>query len=206
MPADALVELKVATEKRLSGEIDWQAQVAEVSGAQARAKAAEDKAQRSESDRDEKSKPYLADPFFIYLWRAGYGTPAYRGGSIARLGDGFVARVVNYEPARQNYFTLTEIPQRLREHADRLKADVEGAEAELIALERRALEADGIVRLEEVHKTAEGELADVDQRTAEFEQEDVTLEHARESLLGEGELHGLARVLEDLAASMQRED
>ena len=204
--AEAIAALKETTQKRMAGDLAWQAQAAKLSGAQARAEATDDKAKQSETDRDEKSKPYLADSLFVYLWKSGYGTSAYRGGPIARLGDGYVARVVNYEPARQNYFTLTEIPKRLREHAERLKAEVVEEEARLTAIERTALEADGIEEREAVHRKAEEDLEASDHRIAELEQENAALEQQRTMLLGEDGQQGLGGALAELAASMQRED
>lgn len=204
--ADAITALTEATEKRIADDVAWQAQAARLAGAQARAQAAEEKALRSEADRDEKSKPYLADRLFVYLWGRGYGTSAYRGGAFARFGDGYVARVVNYEPARQNYFTLTEIPKRLREHADRLKTEVAEEEEKLAALERAALVAAGIEPREAAHRAAGQALDAADARIAKLESEDAALEQERRGLLGEeGEL-GLAGALSELAASMQRED
>src|SRR5690606_40922110 len=75
-------------------------------------------------------------------------------GTLTRMGDSFVARVVRYEQARQNYYALTEIPKRLRDHAERLKADLVAADAELETFEREALEADGIEPLEARHEQA----------------------------------------------------
>lgn len=204
--AEAIAGLEETTQKRMAGDLTWQAQAAKLSGAEARAQAADDKAKQSETDRDEKSKPYLADPLFVYLWKRGYGTSAYRGGPISRLGDGYVARVVGYEPARQNYFTLTEIPKRLREHADRLKAEFVEEEAKLTAIERAALEADGIEEREAVHRKAEEELEASDHRIAGIEQENAALEQERAALLGEGGQQGLTGALAELAESMQRED
>ncbi|MGK9053657.1 hypothetical protein [Neorhizobium petrolearium] len=204
--AEAITGLEEATQKRMAEDLAWQAQAAKLSGAEARAQAADIKAKQSETDRDEKSKPYLADRLFVYLWERGYGTSVYRGGPIARLGDGYVARVVQYEPARQNYFTLTEIPKRLREHADRLKAEVAEEEAKLTAIERAALEADGIEGREAAHRKAEEELEASDRRIADLEREDAALEQERAVLLGEDGDKGLAGALAELAESMQRED
>ncbi|SON53991.1 hypothetical protein HDIA_0450 [Hartmannibacter diazotrophicus] len=204
--ADAIAALTDATEKRMAGDVDWQAQAAHLSGAQARAEAADTKAAQSEADRDGKSKPYLADPLFVYLWGRGYGTSAYRAGPIVRLGDGYVARVVNYEPARRNYFGLTEIPKRLRDHAERLKAMVAEEDAKLEALERKALEDNGIVALEKAHEDAEAALQETDRRVADLERESAALEEERTALLGESGPWGQSGVLNDLANSMQRED
>lgn len=203
---DTLAALEEATRGRLADDMAWQAQAARLSGAETRAAAAEDKASQSAADRDEKSKPYLADRLFVYLWERGYGTPAYGGGFLARMGDGYVARVVNYEAARQNYFSLTELPKRLRAHADRLKAEVEDEAKALAAIERRALEADGIGPLEAAHAAAGRALDEADAWIAAIEKEDAALEQQRAHLLGPGGEQSLAGVLEELAASLQRED
>lgn len=204
--ADAITERREATERRMADDLAWQAQAAKVSGAEAQAGAAEAKALQAETDRDEKSKPYLSDRLFTYLWERGYGTPAYRGGPIARLGDGYVARTVNYEAARRNYFTLTEIPKRLREHAERLKAALAEEEARLTKLEREALEADGVAVLEAAHRGAEAALKEAEQVIADLKAEDGALEGEIAALQGDGGPWGMGGVLGDLATSLQRED
>ena len=204
--AEAIAAREEATEARMAGDVEWQAQSARLLGAQMRAEAAEDKASRSEADRDEKSKPYLADALFVYLWKRRYGTSQYSAGPITRLGDGYVARVINYEPARQNYFSLTEIPKRLREHADRLKAVAEEEERTLVALERAGLEDDGITALESAHDQASEELQSADTLIAGLEADDARLESERNALLSDDGEHGLGEVVSGLAASMQGED
>lgn len=200
--ADALNELRAATERRMADDVAWQAQAAKVSGVEAQAKAADAKATQAEADRDEKAKPYLADTLFVYLWERGYGTPAYRAGPLARLGDGFVAKVVDYEPARQNYFTLTEIPKRLREHAERLKADFAAEEAKLTEIERAALEADGIAAKEAAWQAADAAVKEAEKTIADIEAELAGLDGA----LSDGGPWGMGGVLGDLAQSLQRED
>jgi len=204
--ADAIAAQEEATQARMANDLAWQALTAKVDGVEDRAQAAEAKAQQSEADRDEKSKPYLADPLFVYLWKKGYGTSAYRGGYIARMGDEFVARVVRYEQARQNYYALTEIPKRLRDHAERLKADLVAAEAELVALERSALEADGIVKLEADHEQADAALEAHDAQVADLESRIEALKRERQSLTDDTGDQGLGGALNELAASLQRDD
>ncbi|WP_188899749.1 coiled-coil domain-containing protein [Caldovatus sediminis] len=102
------------------------------------ARHADRKAAFARRDREEKGRPYEADPLFLYLWRRGYGTPAYRAGPIARLLDGWVARVARYESARRSYALLTELPERLAEHAARMRDAAEAAAADLAEYERAA--------------------------------------------------------------------
>lgn len=194
-----------ATETRLADDVAWQAQSARLEGALARAQAAEEKAEQSEADRDAKSKPYLADRLFAYLWERGYGTATYRGGFFTRWGDDYVARLIRYEPARQNFFLLNEIPRRLREHAGRLRTLAEEEEARLDALERAGLEADGIAALTAAHAGAVAALDAHDAKQAELERALAATE-TRRAALSEGENSNLARAQEGLAESLKRTD
>lgn len=201
--ADALSDLRTATRARLSGEVAWQAAVARLSGVRELAAAARDKAARAAADRDEKSKPYLADRLFRYLWERGYGTPAYRGSVFTRWGDAYVARVVNFAPARQDFFSLTEIPKRLQEHAARLAEALAAEEQRQTALERAALEADGVAAPEATYAAAEAALAEVDHAAGDLEQAIARVDAERDGLLGE---KGLASVLADLTSALGRTD
>ncbi|MEO1037014.1 MAG: hypothetical protein AAFX44_15775 [Pseudomonadota bacterium] len=110
---------------------------------------AEEKTARAEQDRREKGKPYEADPLFRYLWDRGYGTSAYRAWPLSRLIDRMMARHIRFEHARRNYYSLTEIPRRLRRHTERLEAAAAASLNELAELERSAEVAAGVETLEE---------------------------------------------------------
>ncbi|WP_395665379.1 hypothetical protein [Methylocella sp.] len=126
--------------------------------------AAERKAASAEADRAEKGKPYEDDPLFIYLFRRGFGTSAYRAGSLARFFDGKVARFIGYDAARANYQLLNEIPPRLREHAERQKQLLAQAREQLAGVEKAGLEAAGLGPLIDEARRAQAGLADTDRR------------------------------------------
>jgi len=86
--------------------------------------AAERKAAQAECDLEEKRKPYEADPLFMYLWSRGLGTSRYRAIPLVRYFDRKVARHIGFDDARRNYAVLIELPVRLREHAERLRAEL----------------------------------------------------------------------------------
>ena len=88
---------------------------------------AEQKAEQAEADLQEKRQPYEADPLFMYLWRAKFGTSEDRAGGIVRYFDRKVAKLIGFDGARRNYAVLLQLPVRLREHADRLRAELSGA-------------------------------------------------------------------------------
>jgi hypothetical protein len=83
--------------------------------------AAERKAVQAEADLAEKRVPYEQDPIFMYLWRRGFGTPRYKSTGLVRYLDRKAAAHIGYAEASRNYAMLTELPLRLREHADRLR-------------------------------------------------------------------------------------
>ena len=85
------------------------------------------KTAEAEARREQKRKPYDDDPLFSYLWAERYGTSEYRAGLIQRFFDGLIARHIRYEQARQNFYTLNEIPRRLAAHAARLEAEAAGS-------------------------------------------------------------------------------
>ncbi len=90
-----------------------------------------EKAQTAEADRRTKGEPYENDPLFIYLWRRDYGGRDYRPSRIIRWLDGKVAALIGWSNARANYSMLLEIPKRLSEHAERLKARLDAAEGQI---------------------------------------------------------------------------
>lgn len=141
-------DLRAATQTRLASDKDWLAANEKVVAAQTLAGKAEDKAKQAEADRVTKGAPYEADKLFMYLWRNGFGTSRYAAGNVVRYFDRKVAAVCGFIDARPNYAMLNEIPLRLREHAAHVVDDVTAATAARTAIERAALEDDGIVGLE----------------------------------------------------------
>jgi hypothetical protein len=84
---------------------------------------AQEKLAQAEADRDEKRRPYEADPMFMYLWRRRFGTRDYEAGNLVRYLDRKVAHLIGYEAARVNYTMLMELPDRMREHVERLNQE-----------------------------------------------------------------------------------
>jgi hypothetical protein len=199
-------ELTAAVETQVKGRPDWAAQQERVAQANATAKAAADKAAQSEADRKSKGKPYESDPLFMYLWRSQYGTAHYHGGPIRRYFDGKVAKLVGYDSARVNYHLLTEIPLRLRQHADRLAEEARGELAKRTAIERRALEAEGVVALETDLDAAEKNLAQTEERLAHAKGEMAALDADRTAANDEAGDPDYRQALEMLTKRLSRED
>ena len=92
---------------------------------------ARDRLEETSADRDEKRKPYELDRIFAYLLRVGYGTPGYDKEGLIRLCDSWLADFVGFDKAHKNYQLLLAIPDRLAEHAERLKTDIGDAEEKI---------------------------------------------------------------------------
>jgi hypothetical protein len=194
------------TQARLENDQEWVAQRRALTHAKQVAEAAAEKAARSESEKEEKKRPYEADALFVYLWRRGFGTPAYRTFSLARFLDGRVARLIGYQEARPNYFMLNEIPLRLREHAERLGEEAEAEAEKLAAIERRALEADGILPLEAALAEAENRAAEAERHLASKDEQLARLDAEEHAALAAGTDPMLREALDLVAGSLARED
>jgi hypothetical protein len=136
-------ELEAGVEARLAYDPAYQTQARQAQEAEVKASRAERKAEQAAKDRIEKGKPYEADPFFMYLWQRKYGTKDYRDWPAFRYFDGKVARLCNFDLARAGYAALLGLPERLSEHAERLRAEVEGQADLLEAVKWEALAAAG---------------------------------------------------------------
>jgi hypothetical protein len=203
---DIVDDLAEKTRARLAGDKAWLDARDRVTSTEAMAQASAEKADQAEKDLAEKRKPYDADPIFSYLWKRGYGTSAYRAGFLARYFDRKIAKLVDYDKARPNYYMLTEIPVRLRDHATRLHEAIAAAKSELVALERKALEADGIAPLEAKAAAADDARkafgAELDGMKAEL----AALDTEQAALLDPAGDHSLAKAIDGLAAAIARED
>jgi hypothetical protein len=148
-----------------------------VAEATAKAEQADRKAAQAEADREEKGQPYRDDSLFMYLWKRRYLTPDYTGGGLTRSLDGWVAKIIKYADARSNYYMLTELPLRLREHADRQKEMAAQEVQELHDMEAQALQVEDIIHNKSALETAQKALEEVESRIeAEEEQHDALLQ------------------------------
>lgn len=153
--AETAVRKRGEAVEALEEDADCRKAAAAVAAVEAQAAKAEGKAGAARAELDGKSKPYLAEPMFAYLWERGYGTSAYAGRGLVRTLDRWIAGLVGYEKARTDFRNLNEIPRRLATHAERLRGDLAAARSELdrasrvhtagaeeAAAEARRLEAD----------------------------------------------------------------
>jgi hypothetical protein len=144
---DAAVNELNAFKEKISPSITsdpaWVALNARVEAASKIAEEAEKKAAQAEADRSRKKTPYESDPLFMYLWQRKFGTSAYPSGVFIRYFDKKVAALINYREARANYATLNQIPETLRDHANRVGAEFIAERQKLAAFEQDRLIAAG---------------------------------------------------------------
>lgn len=203
---EPIAALQARVEAEMASDPGWLAQKAALDNAIEVATAAEEKAKVSEADRDEKRKPYEADPLFMYLWERKFGTAAYTASNIVRYLDRRVASLVGYDTARPNYMLLNEIPDRLREHAAASLAKARSADEVLEQIERVALTNAGIEPLEavlaqrlEALKVASDRLTAAQRMMASFEDE-------RARLQSEGDQRAHGEALNVLTQALAQEN
>jgi hypothetical protein len=200
----SLEELQARVEPQVRGTTSWIAQKGAVDRNEAVWSAADKKAAQAEADRETKRKPYEADALFIYLWKRGFGTAQYRANHLVSFLDGKVAELVGFQAARANYAMLNEIPARLREHAERCRADLEGERSKLVAIEHDGLKQAGSEAIEAKLVAARAALADADGRLNQADAALKTLDQERSKLLLDGENSTYQRAIDIVAEADSR--
>ncbi len=197
-----LDDAEAVLEERLGKDAGYAAQHERARAADETARHAEEKTAQAQKDREEKGKPYESDRLFMYLWKRGYGTSGYRAWPIVRALDAWVARLCDFFRARPNYAMLLEIPVRLREHAEGLRARAREELDRLEALRSAAAEAAGIPPLRDALAAAKGKLAEADEGIAKEEARFQELVDRRAAFAG-GEDEYFTRGIEILAREFE---
>ena len=201
--ARRLAEREAAVQKGLQDDGEFEAQLERAHEAEAVAARADDKAELAREDRSRKGKPFEADELFMYLWQRGYGSSAYSAGPLARLLDGWVARLCGYQDARANYWLLLEIPRRLAEHAEHARETAKQALDSLQDIEERAARDGQVPEARDALAEAERrqDTLDEDIEAAEGRLRDLQAEHNRYTA---GEDGHLAKALRVFSATLER--
>jgi len=165
----AVDDAEAAAQQALGADANYRAKLEAASASDAVADSAEAKATAAHADREQKGKPYEADPLFTYLWARSFGTASYAHGGLTRALDGWVARVADFEPHRRDYWLLTELPARFDEHAQRMRAQADADLAAVQALEKDAADRAGVPARQKTLEEAQRALAAIDERIQEQE-------------------------------------
>ncbi|WP_460451595.1 coiled-coil domain-containing protein [Alsobacter sp. SYSU BS001988] len=197
-------DLRKRVEAQASVDPSWTAARARVDELTGHARQALKKASDAAADRDEKRRPYEADPLFMYLWNRRFGTATYTARGFVRAMDRLVARVVGFDKAGANYTLLNQIPERLGEHAKRMAEELKAAQDALTALERTALVNAGMEAVEAAATKAREDVGQAEARLADARDNLSTLDRTYDASILEGDApyHDAVEVL---AAADQKE-
>ena len=200
--ATELDKQEAAVQERLESDEQYNEQLERAQSMDAIADEAEVKTQDAIDDKKAKGEPYESDKLFMYLWRRGYGTSEYSANPLARMLDGWVARISGYEKARPNYWMLKEIPKRLKAHAAAARAASDAEFEKLEQLEIEAAEAMGVPTTRQELDALEKALAEIDESIADVERQiaEMGSERARFAS-GDDEL--MKKALDRLAEEMR---
>ena len=137
-----------------------------------------EKANESESTRIQKGIPYEKCELFMYLWKEKYGTPEYKNKGITKVLDSWVASFLEYEKDRVNYWTLLEIPKRLKKHEEEARLEYKNNVEILSKIEHEKAKTLGLQVLHEKEMLKQEEVDKIDDNL-------VLLEKVYESMMVE---------------------
>ena len=202
----AVEEVRALAEGRIKGTSPWVDARKSHEAADAIAGEAEKKAAQSEAELGAKKKPYDADPLFAYLSGNGFGTQRYAGNNFVRMMDRSVASFIGFAEARASYAMLTEIQQRLREHANRQRQLADAARAQIAGLERQAMIEAGIEPKERALAEARHKLAGADGNAERKRSALKEIEVQRNALVGQGSDAAYGEALKTIADGDAQDD
>lgn len=200
----ALDSAEARVQEKLQEDPRYQAQLEKTREAETTAEHAREKTRQAQATRAEKGRPYENDPLFSYLWRRKYGTSGYSAGPLSRYLDDWVAGLCRYEAARANYATLLAIPERLGEHASRLRQRADEEFIGLTRIEVEAAEADGVPPLKEALDEAQEALDAIDRDIEGAENDLHELERQRSRYVS-GEDEEFREAIDTISSAFERE-
>jgi len=204
---DAAVETyesRVAeAEAGLKGSAAYAALVEAAEEARAVTQRAGQKLELAHNDRTEKGAPYEQDPLFSYLWKRRFRSPEYKAGGVIRMLDSWVAKLCRYDQAFLNYQRLTELPDRIAEHAVFVAGLEDKAEAALVEAEERAMREAGVEALQGEADRLKAEIAVCDGEIAAAEEAHRAMAQRHEAALKE-EAGPAVEARELLAAELRK--
>lgn len=161
------------------------------------------KLELARTDRTAKGAAYEQDALFSYLWKRRFRSPDYKAGGIVRMLDGWVAKLCRYDQAVLNYQRLTQLPERIAEHAV-FVAGLEGkAEAALVEAEQQAMRQVGVETLKAEAEGLKAQIAACDGDIVAAEEAHRELARRHEAALKE-ETGPAVEARELLAAELRR--
>jgi chromosome segregation ATPase len=183
----------------------YQRQLEQLDAALQIARRADKKATQAAEDLSTKGRPYQDDELFMYLWGRKYLTADYRYGGIVRMLDGWVARLINFKENRADYYMLNELPQRLREHADRAAEEADRQGKALQQMEEEAAEKEGVISLQDDLEKKEKKLQEINDQIEAEEKRYKELLHQKNDFAA-GEDDYTVKIVTMLAGELEHQD
>ena len=184
----------------------WTAVKARFDQASQTASEADKKAAQAEINREQKKNPFLSDRLFMYLWQRKFGTSDYSSGFFVRYFDAKIATLINYREARANYAMLNQIPERLRDHANRVGAELSAERQKLAAFEQDRLIAAGGGPLQKKAAEAKQALDSSEAQVAEARQRLEVLDQQYHAIAGRDNNGAFTKAIELMAENDSRDD
>ena len=204
--ANELHALEQEIAPRVTSDPAWITLKARCDSASSTAGEAEKKAAQAEAGREQKKNPYLSDPLFMYLWRRKFGTSDYSSGFFVRFFDAKIAALINYREARANYAMLNQIPERLRDHANRVGAEFSAERQKLAAFEQDRLIAAGGGPLQKKAAEAKAALDSSEAQVAQARQRLEVLDQQYHAIAGRDNNGAFTKAIELMAENDSRDD
>lgn len=185
-----------AADERAAQDPEFQRLSAAAEEAERVAQHAEQKSGFATRDFEEKGRPYRADPLFAYLWDRGWGTGRYRAFPLIRMIDGWVAKLIEFEPARRSYALLSDLPGHMTAHAARMRAEADAAVKALV--ERRR----GLAGLKQGEPGPDHAALEKAEDAAEAARAALTAAEAKRSALAAGDDPASQQAIKALEAAL----
>ena len=203
--SQALVDLESTVQDQLKVDEQYLAKLSYANEADSIAEESSEKVELALEDMKLKAEPYQADALFMYLYDRGFGTTEYKGRLFSRFMDGWVAKLINYEESRRNFWNLSEIPKRLQQHAQQAVNVADEASMAVQQLELDALDKAGISESNKKVDMLREELDAFDDKLEESEtQLNTKLEQRAQFSAGQDDY--LQSCLQRLSGALQHQD
>ncbi len=181
-----VAHIQEEVQKKLKEDSAYNTQLLRTKEADTIAKHTAQKAKKSIADYKEKMRPFEEDRLFSYLYNRHYGTSEYKAGGLTRLFDGWVAALSDYEAYRPTYWTLSQIPKRLENHAVQKRKAYEAELKKLVEMEKKASNDAGLEDAKSSADEAQKEVDSIDEKIAAQEKAlDTVLQEQRNYLADE---------------------
>lgn len=113
----------------------------EITGLKEAAEGLDHKRERAFKEFQDKRTGYENDELFVYLMNRKYGTDEYRGWSVVKHLDGWLAGLISFKKKSGDYKRLRDIPAWIEARQEKTESDLQEKDAAAAALHDQAFSA-----------------------------------------------------------------